>query len=450
MATRALKLYVSATCPFCQRVEIAARERNILYERVLVGLREEMPQWYKEINPRETVPTLEVGGSEKRVVFESLLIARYLDNSTAPAGALMGASAIERHQIEFFLSQIGNFIGAAHQLLGDPLNSEKRKAVGVNAAYVDGLLAANQTTGPYFCDDTFTMADVAIVPFLVRLRPALMYYAGYDVFCKAPRMKVLWAAAVKRASVRDTLPTPQQCVENYRHLVPEDAPMMGANGGYVLYSNRLCPFADRVRLACQMRQFQVYLVEVPLHPQPEWYKNINPRETVPTLFTPCGEAIHESLLIAQYIDCVATEGAVLMPRGDMESEYEVGFFMENAENFVGALLSWYFGGGEDAQAELLWAAGELEKHLAKHPFGDGPFFGGKRMNAGDVAVLPFLLRAKSLRLEVAGGVKFFDQFPLLNGLMEAGMATPEARDVFCTPEEYRAHMHRLQQKAPEE
>ncbi|KAG5493449.1 hypothetical protein JIQ42_01815 [Leishmania sp. Namibia] len=449
MASRALKLYVAATCPFCHRVEIVAREKALAYERVLVGLREEMPQWYKEINPRETVPTLEVGGTEKRLVFESMLIAQYLDNIGAPAAALMGATAAQRHQIEFFVSQVGEFIGAAHRLLGDPLSGEKRKAVDDNAAYVDGLLAANQTTGPYYCDDTFTMADVALVPFLVRLKPALMYYAGYDVFCKAPRMKVLWAAAAKRASVRETLPMAEQCVGNYRHLVPENAPMMGANGGYVLYSNRLCPFADRARLACELRRLKVYTVEVPLRPQPEWYRYINPRETVPALFTPCGEAIHESQLIAQYIDCVATEGVALVPRGDTQEEYEVGFFVDNTSNFAGALFSWFRGGGEDAKAELEWAAGELEKHLAQHPFGQGPFFGGKRMNAGDVALLPFLVRAKALLPELSGKMDLFAKFPLLNGLAEAGMATPEAKAVFCTLEEYRAHYQRLQQRAPE-
>lgn len=446
MAARALKLYVSAACPFCHRVEIVAREKEVSYDRVVVGLREEMPQWYKQINPRETVPTLEVGNAEKQFVFESMLIAQYLDNSGAPAGALMGASAAQRHQIEFFLAQVGDFISAAHGLLCDPLSGEKRKAVDDNAAYVDGLLAANQTTGPYYCDGEFTMADVALAPFLVRLKPALMYYAGYDVFCKAPRMKALWAAAAQRASVRDTSPTAAQCIENYRHLVPESAPMMGANGGYVLYSNRFCPFVDRARLACELRKFPVHVVEVPLHPQPEWYKYINPRDTVPALFTPSGEAVHESQLIVQYIDRVATEGTVLLPREDAVKEYEVGFFVENAGYFVGRLMSWVFRGGEDAKAEVQWAAGELEQHLAKHPFGEGPFFGGKRMNAGDVAILPFLVRAKAYIPEFSGGYDLFVHFPLLNGLVEAGMATPEGKAVLCTLEEYKEHIRERQRR----
>ncbi|CAJ1014033.1 Glutathione S-transferase, N-terminal domain/Glutaredoxin [Leishmania utingensis] len=450
MTSRALKLYVAATCPFCHRVEIVAREKKVSYDRVVVGLREEMPQWYKEINPRETVPTLEVGCAERRFVFESMLIAQYLDNSCAPAGALMGASAIQRHRIEYFLTQVGDFIGAAHELLGDPLSAEKRSALSDSAAYMDELLAANQTTGPYYCDGEFTMADVALVPFLVRLKFVLMYYAGYDVFCKAPRMKALWAAAVQRASVLETLPTAEQCVENYRHLVPESAPMMGANGGYVLYSNHLCPFADRVRLACELRKFTVHAVEVPLHPQPEWYQHFNSLGTVPALFTPSGEAVHESQLILYYIDRLATGDTVLVPRGDAEKEYEVGFFLDNAGYFVTGLLSWFFGGSEDAKAEFEWAAGELEQQLAKHPFGEGPFFGGKTMNAGDVAILPFLVRVKSLTPELTNGYDFFAKFPLLNELAEAGMVTPEAKAVFCTPEEYKKHILQLQQKARDE
>jgi thiol-dependent reductase 1 len=436
MAARALKLYVGATCPFCHRVEIAAHEKKVVYERVVVGLREAMPQWYKEINPRETVPTLEVG-EQKRLVFESSLIAQYFDNISSPAGSLMGKSPLQRHRIEFFMSQVGDFISAAHQLLGDPLNGEKRTAVDENAAYVDGLLAANQTTGPFYCDEEFTMADVALVPFLVRLKPAMMYYAGYDVFSKAPHMKALWAAAVQRPSVRETTLTPEECVENYRHLVPESAPMMGANGGYVLYGNKYCPFVDRVRLACALRQFKPYYVEVALHPQPEWYKYINSRETVPALFTPGGEAVHESQLIANYVDSIATEGAALLPRGDADTEYEIGFFIDNASNFVGAM--YYFSSNpedKDAKAELLWAAGELEKQLAKHPFGEGPFFGGATMNLGDVAVLPFLVRTRAFTPALTAGYDLFSEFPLLAGLVEAGLASPVGKEVFAPLNEY--------------
>ncbi|KPA76838.1 Thiol-dependent reductase 1 [Leptomonas pyrrhocoris] len=436
MAARALKLYVGATCPFCHRVEIAAHEKKVAYERVVVGLREDMPQWYKEINPRETVPTLEVGEA-KRLVFESTLIAQYFDNIGTPAGSLMGSSPLQRHRIEFFLSQMGDFIGAAHQLLGDPLSAEKRKAVAENAAYVDGLLAANQTTGPFYFDEEFTMADVALVPFLVRLRPAMMYYSGYDVFNKAPRMKALWAAAAQRPSVRETTLPSDQCVENYRHLVPESAPMMGANGGYVLYGNKACPFVDRARLACALRRFKPYYVEIALHPQPEWYKFINPRETVPALFTPEGEAVHESQLIANYVDGIATEGAALLPRGDADKEYEVTFFIDNASNFVGAM--YYFTShpeDKDTKAELLWAAGELEKQLAKHPFGEGPFFGGTQMNLGDVSVLPFLVRLKAYTPALTAGYNLFSEFPLLSGLLEAGMASAEGKEVFLPLNEY--------------
>ncbi|KAK7197266.1 thiol-dependent reductase 1 [Novymonas esmeraldas] len=446
MSARALKLYVAASCPFCHRVEIVAREKQLSYERVLVGLREEMPDWYKAINPRETVPTLEVGGGSAgpRHVFESTLIAQYLDNSAAPAGALMGQGALQRHQIEFFLSQAGDFIGAAHALLGAPVDAEKHQALDDNAAYVDGLIAANQTTGPYFCDADFTLADVALVPFLVRLKPALQYYAGYDVFRKAPRMKALWAAAAQRASVRETSPTAEQSVEGYRHLVPETAPMMAANGGYVLYSSVISPFADRARLACALRKVKVHLVEVPLHPTAEWFKYVNPRELVPALITPRGEAVHESQLIVNYVDHVATEGTPLVPRGDAEKEYEVSLFVDNADRFIEAMTPMVFG-RTDTVNEVMWAAGELEKQLATHPFGEGPFFGGKVMNAADVAILPLLIRAKAFA--APGGFDLLAQFPLLNALTDAGLANPDVQAVCLKPEEYRDFLMKLREGA---
>lgn len=450
MAARPLKLYVATASPFCQRVEIAARERGVAYERAVIELYDAVPAWYKDINPKETVPALVVGEQE-HVLLESVLIARYIDSIGSPAGSLMGSSPLQRHRIEFFLSQLDDFIGALVALLSDPLNAEKRKAMDDNAAYVDRLLAENQTTGPYYFDAEFTLADIALVPFLVLARPGLAYYAGYDVFSKAPRIKALWAAAAQRPSVKETSPPPEQCVTLCGPLVPESAPMAPAKGGHVMYVNRLCPFVDRARLTCALRGFKPHFVEIPLHPEPEWYKFINPRETVPALFTPAGEAVHESLLIAKYVDSIATEGTALVPQGDADKEYAVNFFVDNVGNFVGGM--YHFAGSPECQyakADFVGAAGEVEKLLAKRPFGEGPFFGGKTMNLADVALLPFLVRAKALTPELTEGYDVFSEFPLLSALVDAGLATPAAKEVFAPLSEYlessRAHLAKAKEQ----
>lgn len=442
---RALKLYAAATCPFCHRVEIVAKEKKIPFERVAVGLREEMPAWYKEMNPRETVPLLEVG--DKRFVYESALIAQYFNNSNNDTPSLMGRTPYQRHRIEFFMSQVGDFLSAAHGLLADPLSDAKWKEMDENAAYVDSILAENQTTGPFYCDEEFTMADVVVVPFLVRLVPALMYYTGYDVFSKAPHLKAMWVAAIRRPSVQGTMLTPEEYIEGYRHIVPDTAPVMAAKGGNVLYSNKLCPFADRSRLACAVRKFHPYVVEIPLHPQPEWYRHINPRQTVPVFVTSAGQAVHESQLIVNFVDTVATEGHPLIPRGDAEKEYEVGIFVENVSNFTGAMFSFVFSpNSSEAKEELVWAAGELEKQLDKRPFGKGPFFGGASMNAGDIALLPILVRVNACMPELTDGYDLLAAFPHLKTLVEAGLESDAGKEVFADRSVYTESLKALRSR----
>ncbi|PWU86681.1 putative thiol-dependent reductase 1 [Trypanosoma cruzi] len=124
---KALKLFKDRMCPYCQRVLITAKEKRVKLEEVEVPLGDDMPQWYKELNPRETVPTLQVDG--KKCMIESDLISRYIDRISSPANALIGSSPYQRHRVEFFLSEIGDLIKAYFGLLRDPFNEEKRKSV---------------------------------------------------------------------------------------------------------------------------------------------------------------------------------------------------------------------------------------------------------------------------------------------------------------------------------
>lgn len=436
MSKRALKLFVANFCPYCQRAEIAALEKNLPYERVLVGLGDDMPAWYKEINPRETVPTLQVDGS--KLVHESNLIAEFLDNVGAPAASLMGRDAVERHKIEFFMSQVGDLIGACYDLLRNPLDADAHKAVNDNAKYIDDILATNQRAGPFYCDDVFTMADIAIVPFLHRFNGVLRYYSGHELFSHAPHLKRLWAAAIARPSVSKSFIPMEDYIHQYGRFVPADTPAAAAKGNYILYGSKVCPFVDRARLACAAKGVKPHWVEVSLTDMPAWYKEINPRETVPTLVTPQGEVIHESQLIVQYLERqFPAQGRAILPHGNADLEYAVQYFTTAVGNFTGAMYPLMRRPADkEAKEEFAYAAGELEKLLALEPFGSGPFFGGAHMNAGDIALLPMLVRSKVILPEVAGFDPLAD-YQRLGKLYEAGARSEEAKGIFLADEDYR-------------
>ncbi|ESL11733.1 thiol-dependent reductase 1 [Trypanosoma rangeli SC58] len=432
---KTLKLFRGKVCPFCQRVTITAMEKKVKLEELEIPLGDAMPQWYKELNPRETVPMLQVDG--KTCVFESDLIAQYIDGISSPARALMGSTAYQRHQVEFFLSQVGDLIRAYFTLLRDPFNAEKRKSVDDNTVYIEGIFSANQGTGPYFLDEVISMADIMLIPFLVCFKPVLSYYSGYDVFQKAPRIKEMYLAAVQRPSVKETSPTPEELIDAFKHKVPQSHPTWSLAPGYVLFSNKACPFADRARLACAVKGLKLPTFEIDLMNTPSWYPWVNPRETVPSLLTPQGTYIHESQLIVHYIDGGFPEyGPALLPK-DADEAYFVKFAESNVGHFVGAMFSLLRNPkNNDAKEELEWAAGELEKLLAEQRFGAGPFFGGATINAADIALLPMLVRMKACTPAMTEGYDLFAKFKQLAANLEAGMKTMAGKETFLPLPEY--------------
>lgn len=438
------KLFAADLCPYCHRAFIVAAEKKVAYEKVSIPLGDAMPDWYKKLNPNESVPTLTAGEDNKKVFFESNLIAQYLDSVGSPSGSLMGSTPYQRHRVDFFLSEVGDLIGAFYGVLRDPFNAEKRKSLDDNIQYLEGIIGDTQKKGPFYLDDAFSMADVALLPFLIRMKSVLAYYAGYDIFAKAPRMKALWEAGKDRPSVAADTTTPEEYIRFYLKFVPNSLPIHASSGKPVLYGSKFCPFVDRARLACALKKYDVFYIEVPLHPEAEWLKYVNPRETVPVLVTPQGEPVHESQLVAHYIDTVTNTGRPLLPLDDAEAEYKVRYFITNVGYFVGGMFGYISNtDSKEAKEEFVWAAQQLEKLLAEEPFGPGPFFGGQQMNAGDVALLPMLVRAKVYAPERTAGFEILADFPRLNQLLEAGSATEEAKSVFLDKETYVAEWDRI-------
>lgn len=70
-------LYASPKCPFCQRVWSFLEHYQIPYEYVFINLEKERPAWYKQLNEKGTVPTLEVTQTQE-VIDDSMKALTYL------------------------------------------------------------------------------------------------------------------------------------------------------------------------------------------------------------------------------------------------------------------------------------------------------------------------------------------------------------------------------------
>jgi glutathione S-transferase len=138
-------------CPYVQRAVIVLSEKNITHERTYIDLANK-PDWFQAMSPLGRVPLLEI---EDTVLFESQVIAEYLDETTP--GSLYPDDALDkaRHRawIEFgseTLAAIGGFYNAEDATSF----SAKRVTLRYKFERINEEIA-----GPYFAGETFHMID---------------------------------------------------------------------------------------------------------------------------------------------------------------------------------------------------------------------------------------------------------------------------------------------------
>eukprot|EP00746_Dinoflagellata_sp_MGD_P065131 gnl/MRDRNA2_/MRDRNA2_27143_c0_seq1.p1 gnl/MRDRNA2_/MRDRNA2_27143_c0~~gnl/MRDRNA2_/MRDRNA2_27143_c0_seq1.p1 ORF type:complete len:617 (+),score=122.48 gnl/MRDRNA2_/MRDRNA2_27143_c0_seq1:59-1909(+) len=199
---RPLQHWCNHVCPFAQRVRIAIHEKALteLTEEHLVDvIGDKDPDFvalYNAVLPnadhrRPAIPLLEhrlqtnPGTAAARrtvVLIESKIIVEYLDevasdisSGTDQASAsLMPTGAAQRAALRLF---VDTFQRELSPCLHSILNASSAEALRGAAeglsrgiATVEGCLVAHGgQTGPYFCDDLFTLAEVLLAPDLQRL-----------------------------------------------------------------------------------------------------------------------------------------------------------------------------------------------------------------------------------------------------------------------------------------
>ncbi|KAL9540039.1 hypothetical protein MBANPS3_009915 [Mucor bainieri] len=200
--------YSTAVCPYAQRVAIALKEVGAEYETVNIDLQNK-PGWFKDINPELKVPVLQVEGQS---LAESLVIIEYLADrfpkaNLLPREPLKRANA--RFAVEYFASMINSEIYKYLFNRSTQQHARKIFEINVNSAFIrfNELLLQQSQTGPYFLGRTYSLADVAIAPYVLRIHALLEHIMdGYmfDAIQSNPRLCEFLTGVLQRPSVQET------------------------------------------------------------------------------------------------------------------------------------------------------------------------------------------------------------------------------------------------------
>lgn len=200
-----MKLYHNGMSSCSQKVRMVLAEKDLPFESQLLDLQrgDQFDATYLKLNPSALVPTLEHRG---RIYVESTLIVEYIDDSNAQP-PLTPADADARYRMRYLMRQIDDVqhpacsvityaiglrsimlkkepaeLQAMIDQIRDPARREGRRSVladGVQAPvfqtalhqYLDVMKQADAmlAEGPWVCGRQFTLADCALIPYVLRL-----------------------------------------------------------------------------------------------------------------------------------------------------------------------------------------------------------------------------------------------------------------------------------------
>ncbi|SMC21181.1 glutathione S-transferase [Andreprevotia lacus DSM 23236] len=184
-------------CPYVQRAVITMLEKNVPFERTYIDLANK-PDWFLQMSPLGRVPVLQVGNE---VLFESAVIAEYLDETNAPRLHPEDPLTRAKHRawIEFAsagLVSLWNFYTAAD----DKAFAAARADLDTKLDRLEAILQ----DGPFFAGAPFSLVDAAFGPFF-RYFPVLESLGETGWFDSRPKVASWKDALLNRRSVQDAV-----------------------------------------------------------------------------------------------------------------------------------------------------------------------------------------------------------------------------------------------------
>jgi glutathione S-transferase len=193
-----LRLISFPLCPYVQRAAILLAEKGVEFERVDIDLANK-PDWFLKLSPLGKVPVLVVEqDGREQVLFESAVIAEYLDEVLEPR--LHPADPLEkaRHRawIEFASATLADIYGFYTATDAETFRA-KRLAIEAKFERLEEQLGE----GPFFAGENFSLVDAAFAP-AFRYFDLFDEMAGQSPFAGRPKLQGWRQALAERPSVQ--------------------------------------------------------------------------------------------------------------------------------------------------------------------------------------------------------------------------------------------------------
>mmetsp|Transcript_19850 Transcript_19850/g.24489 ORF Transcript_19850/g.24489 Transcript_19850/m.24489 type:complete len:312 (+) Transcript_19850:99-1034(+) len=208
-------------CPYAARTLIVFHELGLPFETVEISGK---PDWYLQINPRGKVPAIRVPADNNEVIYESSICDEYLcdmynNMNQDSTSTLMPNDPIQRARIRLLNDQIDTVLSPAFFTYfmnnNDTKDEEMLQKLENALNFFENALKTYG--GPYFNGLEFTLADVHLLPFFLRMVVTLRHYKKYTLSEeKYPRLLKWFELCSERNSVKVASKPDQVIIETYK------------------------------------------------------------------------------------------------------------------------------------------------------------------------------------------------------------------------------------------
>ena len=225
-------------CPYAARTLIVLNELNLPYDTVEIRNK---PDWYLKINPRGKVPAIRIPSDNNEIVYESAICDEYLcdlynrqhsDDSGSYTPLLMPNDPMQRAKIRLLNDQCDTILNVAFFTF--LMNKDESKEDEMKDK-LDKILEEYEKTlksngGPYLMGAEFTLADVHVLPFFMRLFVSLRAFKNYHVTEEKYPLLVKWfEVCSERESVKISTVPDERIIEAYKRFMDVDYSFGGLN-----------------------------------------------------------------------------------------------------------------------------------------------------------------------------------------------------------------------------